>query len=45
LYETGVEEKEAKSKKIVGALHQILKPFLLRKVKSEVEIRVRLGGG
>ena len=35
--ETGVEEEEEKSKKVVEALHKILRPFLLRRVKSDVE--------
>lgn len=34
---TGTEEEEEKSKKIVEALHKILRPFLLRRVKSDVE--------
>ena len=35
--ETGAEEEEEKSKKVVEALHKILRPFLLRRVKSDVE--------
>src|SRR5882762_1105206 len=35
--ETGVEEEEEKSKKVVEALHKILRPFLLRRVKSDME--------
>lgn len=35
--ETGVEGEEEKSKKVVEALHKILRPFLLRRVKSDVE--------
>jgi SWI/SNF-related matrix-associated actin-dependent regulator of chromatin subfamily A member 5 len=31
------EEEEEKSKKVVEALHKILRPFLLRRVKSNVE--------
>ncbi|KAJ3574436.1 hypothetical protein NP233_g1754 [Leucocoprinus birnbaumii] len=31
------EEEEEKSKKVVEALHMILRPFLLRRVKSDVE--------
>lgn len=34
---TGADEEEEKSKKIVEALHKILRPFLLRRVKSDVE--------
>lgn len=32
-----VEAEEEKSKKVVEAFHKILRPFLLRKVKSDVE--------
>jgi SWI/SNF-related matrix-associated actin-dependent regulator of chromatin subfamily A member 5 len=35
--ETGSKEEEQKSKKMVEALHKILRPFLLRRVKSDVE--------
>ena len=35
--ETGAEEEEEKSKKVVEALDKILRPFLLRRVKSDVE--------
>jgi len=35
--ETGSEEEEEKSKKVVETLHKILRPFLLRRVKSDVE--------
>ena len=35
--ETGSEEEAEKSKKIVEALHKILRPFLLRRVKTDVE--------
>jgi SWI/SNF-related matrix-associated actin-dependent regulator of chromatin subfamily A member 5 len=35
--ETGAEEEEEMSKKVVEALHKILRPFLLRRVKSDVE--------
>jgi SWI/SNF-related matrix-associated actin-dependent regulator of chromatin subfamily A member 5 len=35
--ETGSEEEEEKSKKVVEALHKILRPFLLRRVKTDVE--------
>ncbi|KAL0956462.1 hypothetical protein HGRIS_002608 [Hohenbuehelia grisea] len=35
--ETGADEEEEKSKKVVEALHKILRPFLLRRVKSDVE--------
>jgi SWI/SNF-related matrix-associated actin-dependent regulator of chromatin subfamily A member 5 len=35
--ETGSEEEEEKSKKVVEALHKILRPFLLSRVKSDVE--------
>jgi SWI/SNF-related matrix-associated actin-dependent regulator of chromatin subfamily A member 5 len=35
--ETGVEEEEGMSKKVVEVLHKILRPFLLRWVKSDVE--------
>ncbi|KAF9479657.1 SNF2 family DNA-dependent ATPase [Pholiota conissans] len=31
------EDEEEKSKKVVEALHKILRPFLLRRVKSDVE--------
>lgn len=31
------EEDEEKQKKVVDALHKILRPFLLRRVKSDVE--------
>lgn len=31
------EEEEEKSKRVVEALHKILRPFLLRRVKSDVE--------
>ncbi|KAL9716756.1 chromatin remodeling complex Adenosinetriphosphatase [Leucoagaricus gongylophorus] len=31
------EEEEERSKKVVEALHKILRPFLLRRVKSDVE--------
>ena len=33
----GAEEEEEKSKKVVEVLHKILRPFLLRRVKSDVE--------
>ncbi|KAF9445740.1 hypothetical protein P691DRAFT_709798 [Macrolepiota fuliginosa MF-IS2] len=33
----GEEEEEERSKKVVEALHKILRPFLLRRVKSDVE--------
>ena len=33
----GAEGEEAKSKKVVEALHKILRPFLLRRVKADVE--------
>jgi SWI/SNF-related matrix-associated actin-dependent regulator of chromatin subfamily A member 5 len=35
--EEGGDGDEAKSKKVVEALHKILRPFLLRRVKSDVE--------
>ncbi|KAF9001708.1 SNF2 family N-terminal domain-containing protein [Cyathus striatus] len=35
--DTGEEEEEEKSRKVVEALHKILRPFLLRRVKSDVE--------
>ncbi|KAK7030739.1 SNF2 family N-terminal domain-containing protein [Favolaschia claudopus] len=35
--EAGTDEEEEKSKKVVEALHKILRPFLLRRVKSDVE--------
>jgi len=35
--ETDSEEEVEKSKKVVEALHKILRPFLLRRVKSDVE--------
>lgn len=35
--EAGVEGEEEKSRKVVEALHKILRPFLLRRVKSDVE--------
>ncbi|KAG6826565.1 hypothetical protein H0H92_015298 [Tricholoma furcatifolium] len=35
--DSGVEDEEEKSKKVVEALHKILRPFLLRRVKSDVE--------
>jgi SWI/SNF-related matrix-associated actin-dependent regulator of chromatin subfamily A member 5 len=34
---TGTEDEEMRSKKVVEALHKILRPFLLRRVKSDVE--------
>jgi hypothetical protein len=34
---TGVEGEDENSKKVVEALHKILRPFLLRRVKSDVE--------
>jgi len=34
---TEKEEEEERSKKVVEALHKILRPFLLRRVKSDVE--------
>lgn len=34
---TGTDEEEERSKKVVEALHKILRPFLLRRVKSDVE--------
>ncbi|KAJ7634172.1 P-loop containing nucleoside triphosphate hydrolase protein [Mycena polygramma] len=33
----GDDEEEEKSKKVVEALHKILRPFLLRRVKADVE--------
>ncbi|KAH9926444.1 SNF2 family DNA-dependent ATPase [Fomitopsis serialis] len=35
--DTEADEDDAKSKKVVEALHKILRPFLLRRVKSDVE--------
>jgi SWI/SNF-related matrix-associated actin-dependent regulator of chromatin subfamily A member 5 len=35
--EDGAEGEEEKSKKVVEALHKILRPFLLRRVKADVE--------
>lgn len=35
--ENYTEADEEKSKKVVDALHKILRPFLLRRVKSDVE--------
>ncbi|OBZ68412.1 ISWI chromatin-remodeling complex ATPase ISW2 [Grifola frondosa] len=35
--EAEAEDDEEKSKKVVEALHKILRPFLLRRVKSDVE--------
>lgn len=35
--ESGADEEDEKSKKVVEALHKILRPFLLRRVKSDVE--------
>ena len=35
--ETSTDVDEEKSKKVVEALHKILRPFLLRRVKSDVE--------
>ncbi|KAN0073697.1 SNF2 family N-terminal domain containing protein [Tylopilus felleus] len=35
--DTGADGEEEKSKKVVEALHKILRPFLLRRVKSDVE--------
>ena len=35
--DSGTEAEEEKSKKVVEALHKILRPFLLRRVKSDVE--------
>ncbi|TFK68179.1 hypothetical protein BDN72DRAFT_769633 [Pluteus cervinus] len=37
LHKDEAEEEEEKSKKVVEALHKILRPFLLRRVKSDVE--------
>jgi hypothetical protein len=34
---TSTEDEDVKSKKVVEALHKILRPFLLRRVKSDVE--------
>ena len=34
---TNTEDEDEKSKKVVEALHKILRPFLLRRVKSDVE--------
>ena len=34
---TGMEGEDENSKKVVEALHKILRPFLLRRVKSDVE--------
>jgi len=33
----GTDVEEEKSKKVVEALHKILRPFLLRRVKADVE--------
>ncbi|KAJ7355421.1 SNF2 family N-terminal domain-containing protein [Mycena albidolilacea] len=33
----GADQEEEKSKKVVEALHKILRPFLLRRVKADVE--------
>jgi len=35
--DTSTDVDEEKSKKVVEALHKILRPFLLRRVKSDVE--------
>jgi SWI/SNF-related matrix-associated actin-dependent regulator of chromatin subfamily A member 5 len=35
--EIGAEAEEEKSKKVVEALHKILRPFLLRRVKADVK--------
>lgn len=35
--ESGTDAEEEKSKKVVEALHKILRPFLLRRVKADVE--------
>lgn len=35
--EEGAQAEDEKSKKVVEALHKILRPFLLRRVKSDVE--------
>jgi SWI/SNF-related matrix-associated actin-dependent regulator of chromatin subfamily A member 5 len=35
--EDGADAEEEKSKKVVEALHKILRPFLLRRVKDDVE--------
>ncbi|KAG9311922.1 SNF2 family DNA-dependent ATPase [Chiua virens] len=35
--DVGADGEEEKSKKVVEALHKILRPFLLRRVKSDVE--------
>ena len=35
--ETEAEDEEETSKKVVEALHKILRPCLLRRVKSDVE--------
>ncbi len=34
---SSTEDEDEKSKKVVEALHKILRPFLLRRVKSDVE--------
>jgi SWI/SNF-related matrix-associated actin-dependent regulator of chromatin subfamily A member 5 len=31
------EEKERRNSEIVGQLHKILRPFMLRRIKKEVE--------
>ncbi|GLB43776.1 putative HAND [Lyophyllum shimeji] len=35
--DSGTDQEEEKSKKVVEALHKILRPFLLRRVKADVE--------
>jgi hypothetical protein len=37
LYKDGNSTEEEQSKKVVEALHKILRPFLLRRFKSDVE--------
>ncbi|KAJ7050499.1 SNF2 family N-terminal domain-containing protein [Mycena amicta] len=37
LHQDDSEDEEEKSKKVVEALHKILRPFLLRRVKADVE--------
>ncbi|KAJ7801915.1 P-loop containing nucleoside triphosphate hydrolase protein [Mycena olivaceomarginata] len=39
----GADQEEEKSKKVVEALHKILRPFLLRRVKADKEINIYVG--
>jgi SWI/SNF-related matrix-associated actin-dependent regulator of chromatin subfamily A member 5 len=35
------EEKENRNKKIIGQLHRIMRPFLLRRIKKDVEFSLK----